>query len=247
MKVALLSIFYGKSSLMTEKDLRQQAWEDSYLRRENHVFQPCDEVVRFVSRYLMRRTDIDTVQSVDPSIQNGELKVIDVGCGIGRNMIFGQSMGLQMFGIELSVVAVEKAKRWMSKLGQDPDRILQGDVRNLSWSDNFFDHALSDSVLDSMPYEIAEQGVAEVARILKPKGLFYCNLIGKYSDISLPDEKVVTDTHEKNTIQSYFDRNKIHKLLDPFFEIIQCEHHTIEDQEEHPLRSRWHVVGRLIP
>ena len=33
----------------------KQAWEKSYLRGDNHVFYPHEEVIRFVSKYIRKR------------------------------------------------------------------------------------------------------------------------------------------------------------------------------------------------
>ena len=62
-------------------------WDSSYGRRENFVFSPSDEVVRFFSRSLRRRVGLDEIVDVY-SGANGT-RVIDIGCGLGRNVVFG--------------------------------------------------------------------------------------------------------------------------------------------------------------
>jgi SAM-dependent methyltransferase len=225
------------------------AWDSSYARSENHVFQPCDEVVRFVARYLRRRVGLNEVVDVLPGAKAA--RVVDVGCGIGRNLVFGADMGFEMYGNDLSAHAVAMAQEWMSrKLGPTAkERIVACDVRNLPWESRFFAHAISDSALDSMPFEVAQAGVAEISRIMQPGGYFYCNLISGDEtgrEANFCGEVVVDAQHERNTIQSYFNKAKIGRLIEPLFEIVSLQLHQIHDERAGRFFGRWHVVSRRL-
>lgn len=230
----------------SQSDNLSEDWDRSYERQENHVFWPSDSVVRFVSSRLRKRVGLDSVRDVLPGAKGG--KMLDLGCGIGRNLNFGHLMGLEMYGIELSSVAVATARRWMKEAypGSVAEHVQVGDVRRLPWQDGFFDHALSDSVLDSMAFPIARQGVAEVARTVKPGGYFYFNVVAE-SDAAgtfFAGERSVTTTHEQGTIQSYFDVAKIDALLDGRFETLSRELHTIANASTGARIERWHVVAK---
>lgn len=224
-----------------------EIWDESYLRLENHVFYPCEEIVRFVSRYLRRRVGLDEVIDVIPGALGS--RVVDIGCGIGRNMVFGTEMGLQMYGNDHSAQAVSVAQKWLGKsVGTAAnERVIASDVREIPWGDAFFDHAISDSALDSMPFEVAQAGVSEIARIVKSGGLFYCNLISGDEtgrDANFCEDVVVQGDHEHNTIQSYFNHTKIVRLFEPLFEIISCQLHQITDPQKGTRIGRWHIVSR---
>jgi SAM-dependent methyltransferase len=223
------------------------AWDSSYLRRENHVFYPCDEMVRFVARHLRRRVGIDEVVDVLPGAQGS--RVVDIGCGIGRNLVFGTDMGLEMYGNDLSAQAVAVAQEWLGrKIGPVArERVIASDVRQLPWEDGFFAHAMSDSALDSMPFEVAQAGVAELSRIVRPGGFFYCNLISGDETGRDPEfcgDVVVQTDHERNTVQSYFNRTKVRRLIEPVFEMVSCQLHQITDPRRGTRIGRWHVVSR---
>lgn len=237
--------------MMTSKSEQQpdtQVWDSSYGRRENFVFSPCDEVVRFFSRYLRRRVGLDDVVDVYPGAKGS--RVIDIGCGIGRNVVFGTEMGMEMYGSDLSANAVEIARTWLAKkLGPEEagKRLVASDIRKQPWPDQYFSHAMSDSAMDSMPFEIAQEGLGEIVRIVQPGGLFYCNLISGDEtgrDPNFNGEEVVNSVHENGTIQSYFNRTKIRRLLEPQFEIISCKLQQISDPVENTRSGRWHVVSR---
>lgn len=232
---------------MTAEQLCTQAWDNSYSRNENFLFSPGDEVIRFVARYLRRRVDVDTI--LDIATSAGDSRVLDVGCGIGRNILFGANMGLDMYGNDLSSTAVAKAVNWLSaQLQQDmTKKIIASDIRTLPWEKNFFDHAMSDSVLDSMSFEVAQAGVADVARVMKSGGYFYCSLISGDEtgrDSNFCDEQLVDGKHEKDTIQSYFNHTKVKRLLEPIFEILDCSLTQIKNPVKNTHHGRWHVISR---
>jgi len=215
---------------ISNRDTPTKDWDNSYIRRENFVFWPSEGSIRFISRYIRKRVDLGIFEDVMPGAKGA--KVLDLGCGIGRHIQFGLQMGLDIYGIELSAIAVDVARKWAGNVmqGGEIDHIHQGDIRKLPWPDGFFDHALSDSVLDSMPIDIACNGILELARVLKSGGLFYCNLIAEKDPVSgdfFSGERVVTTSHEYGTIQSYFDKAKINSLFADYFEILSCELHSI--------------------
>jgi len=232
------------SSDPSTAEAERQAWEESYGRRENFVFYPHEEVIRFVARYLRRRIGFEEFVDIAPGIATARL--LDVGCGIGRHLAFGLDMGLEMYGIDWSRQAIETARSWLSRRGVlAPEHHARvGDVRQLPWPDGFFDHALSHGVLDSMPFVTAELGAEEIARVLKPGSLFYCDLIAPTESQLGNEEVVVQTTHEQNTIQSYFDKERIHRLVDSVFDLEECTL-TRRDQTINPRSdNRWSLILR---
>ncbi|HKY82084.1 MAG TPA: methyltransferase domain-containing protein, partial [Sphingobium sp.] len=219
----------------------------SYARHENFLFWPSDEGVKFFSRYLRRRVGIDEIVDVLPGAKGS--RMVDVGCGIGHYLTFGTEMGMEMDRNDISTKAIETARHYLAqKVGPVAnERALQGDIQKLPWAEGFFAHAMSDSVLDSMPFEVAQVGTTEIARITRPGGYFYCTLISGDETGRDPDfcgELVVEGKHEHGTIQSYFNYVKIKRLLEPFFEIQNCSLIQVRNQASKTHHGRWHVVAR---
>ena len=221
------------------------AWNQSYDRNENHLFYPSEEVIKFVSRNIVKRKHIDTKKS-----SRNNNKIVCVACGIGRHVKFCYEMGLDSFGCDLSENAVKKAKSFLTHYYSDYDdsKIICSSVENLPWNDSYFNYAISDSALDSMPTDIAKKGILEIYRILKPNGLFYCSLIsplGSDLDINFDGEITIDTDFEKGTIQSFFNYEKIKKLLEPQFKIISCELSTkILPNGAYNGESRWHIISK---
>jgi SAM-dependent methyltransferase len=224
------------------------AWDESYARNENYLFLPTDQTVTFFARYLRRRVGQDEVIDMRPGAAGS--RMIDVGCGIGRYLLYGTDLGMEMHGVDRSINAVEKARQLLAnRIGEVAnERVAQSDIRKLPWGDRFFAHALSEGVLDSMPYETAKAGVGEIARVTEPGGYFFCTLISGDEtgrDAEFRDEVIVQNQHEKDTIQSYFNYEKVVDLLEPRMDIVDCTLIQMHNRTKNTHKGRWHVVCRV--
>ena len=225
----------------------KDSWEKSYRRGDNFVFYPHEEVIRFVSKYIRKQTGLNDFLNVATLVPHSTPKVLDLGCGIGRHVKFCYEMGLDAHGVDLSEVAIKMARSWLSSVGSfDADsRIVQADVRQLPWGDGYFTFAVSHGVLDSMPWEIARAACLELARVMVPGGLFYCDLISG-DDSSHAREysgaEVVRTKHEENTVQLYFNMQLIRDLIRDCFAIKECKLIRSEDVLSGGYHSRYHLV-----
>lgn len=227
----------------------QQEWDRSYDNRDNFVFYPHEEVIRFVSKFICKRIGLNEFCDVAPASIQG--RVLDLGCGIGRHVIYCHDMGLDAYGIDLSSKAVQVAVEWAAQKGlNDPGRkVREGDIRKLPWDDGYFNYAISHGVLDSMPFEIARAACLELARKMVKGGLFYCDLISgddsKHSR-EYSGEEVVATNHEQGTVQLYFNLPKIHAMIDGAFEIVECVLIRREEVLRGGYASRYHLTLRKV-
>ncbi len=228
-------------------DNREREWNASYERHDNFLFHPHEEIIRFVSRHIRKR--VGFAEFVDVDSGPGNRKVLDLGCGIGRHVIFAHQMGLDVHGVDLSRSAVAEAVRWASREGipDAGDRIVCSDLRNLPWPDATFRFVISHGVLDSMYFAVARAAIAETARVMERGGLLYCDLIsgddsGHFREFA--GEEIVVTSHEQGTIQSYFNFRKIQDLAAELFEIVQVTLISRQDVLTGGSRSRYHIVLR---
>lgn len=212
-------------------------WNDAYLRGGNICFWPNEEIIRFVSKYVRKRIDINEFINI-----RDFNKGFDLGCGIGRHVKFLDEMGFDIYGMDLSEVAINKGKQWMETLGKKDltKKIVVGNILDIPFESAYFDFIVSHGVLDSMSYEIAVKGIKEVVRILKTGGLMYCDLI---MDPTLEAyEEIVTMEHEHGTVQSYFDRDKVDDLLGSYFKILEFKINSTSDENNRVISRRAHIV-----
>ena len=224
---------------------RKNAWEKSYSRGENFVFYPHEEVIRFVSKFIRKRTGIN--KFTDVVRLSNEKRILDLGCGIGRHVKLCHEMGLNTYGVDLCETAIALARSWLGKSGM-PDaneRLIQGDIRRLPWRKHKFTFALSHGVLDSVPFDIAREACFELSRKMILGGLFYCDLISGDDSLHAREfsgAEVVCTTHEKNTVQLYFNMQLIDKLIKNCFFLKECRLIRSEDILRGGYRARYHLV-----
>jgi ubiquinone/menaquinone biosynthesis C-methylase UbiE len=95
------------------------------------------------------------------------LKVLDVGCGQGIDLIEYARAGAEVTGVDLTQRHVELAREHVEAMGLAAE-ILQGDAEHLPFADAMFDRVSSNGVLHHTPdIDAALRGIL---RVLKPEG-----------------------------------------------------------------------------
>lgn len=99
-----------------------------------------------------------------PSQMGG--RVLDVGCGTGRLLqdIQQRNASTELFGIDISDAMLALARE---KIGATAT-LITADLTQLPFADSYFDAIVSSSVLHYL--ENQQQGIAEMARVLRPGG-----------------------------------------------------------------------------
>lgn len=90
--------------------------------------------------------------------------LLDVACGKGRFLKISQEQGLKVYGIDISEIALAQARDYF----RTPSLALASG-ESLPFRDNFFDYITN---LGSLEHFLSpENGVQEMARIIKPEGI----------------------------------------------------------------------------
>jgi ubiquinone/menaquinone biosynthesis C-methylase UbiE len=93
-------------------------------------------------------------------------KVLEVGCGTGKNLMLYRQAGCSVYGIDLSPSMLEVAR---TQLGEGADLQL-GNASNMPYQDNFFDLVIAMFILHEMPSEIRPPVMREMIRVTKQEG-----------------------------------------------------------------------------
>jgi|TARA_B100001093_G_scaffold520294_1_gene614405 ubiquinone/menaquinone biosynthesis C-methylase UbiE len=227
--------------------LKKNNWNKSYENKDNFVFYPNEEIIRFISKYIRKKTGLDSFINIDKK----NPKILDFGCGIGRHVKFLDDYKLDAYGFDLSEEAIYYAHQYFKKLNLDhlQKKIIVSDITNLPYESKYFNYMLSHGVLDSMSYEIAKKGIKELHRVMDSKGIIFFDLISTL-DTSFKKgnnmDQLVENDHENGTIQSYYNLNKINNLLNDKFTIIELYENSRIDHINNSLLNRFNVVAQKI-
>lgn len=227
-------------------NLKSREWDISYVNRDNFVYYPHEEVIRFTSKYIRKRIGFDEFED-RALLGAANPRGIDLGCGIGRHVKFMHEYGLEGYGLDLSQVAIDTAKDLLARQGLEmlSERLTCGSLTEMPYPDDFFEFGLSHGVFDSMPFAVARLAMAETARCLKRGGLVYIDLISGDDHRHFPEfnaEEVVETAHEQGTIQSYFNWSKINVLIDSLFCVREATLIRKSSVAGPGYHSRYHLV-----
>jgi tellurite methyltransferase len=106
-------------------------------------------------------------------------RILDAGCGDGRNLRFLLARGFECWGVDRDPAAVTQVRRLAASLGGDaaPERFQVTDVDRLPWPDASFDAVVCSAVLHFADGEAHfVRMVDELWRVLAPRGLFFARL-----------------------------------------------------------------------
>lgn len=132
-------------------------------------------------------------------------KVLDVGCGNGRDCKYIAEKGFEINGIDLSVGMLKIAK----------ERIPEGnfevmDMTNMTYPENSYDGIVSNCSLFHVPIEELPRTLANFKKILKPNGKLFLTLQEGNGE-SMIEEPYRPGVH---IYMNYFSVDKILDLLE---------------------------------
>lgn len=157
--------------------------------------------------------------------------LLEVGCGVGIDLVHFASAGALVTGVDLSHTAIELARQNFAQHGL-PAELLVMDGEALEFPDNRFDVVYAHGVLQYTAD--AQKMIGEIHRVLKPSGeailMVYnknswLNLLGKITRVPLE--------HEDAPVLRKFSIGEYRRLLQPFtsYQIIP---------ERFPVRTKLH-------
>jgi SAM-dependent methyltransferase len=113
------------------------------------------------------------------------MRILDAGCGGGRNLVYFLKHGFEIFGVDADARAIESVRTIANRLAPHlaASNFRVEPVEQMSFADGFADAVLSSAVLHfAQDEDHFNRMVGEMWRVLKPGGMFFCRLA---SDIGM--------------------------------------------------------------
>jgi cyclopropane fatty-acyl-phospholipid synthase-like methyltransferase len=100
-------------------------------------------------------------------------RILDLGCGSGRHLIFLARHGFDVYGIDMAKSGIKISKKWLDKEGLKANLKIRDIYKKLPYKDNFFDAIVSTQTLHHEKIEKIRKLIKEMERILKINGLIF--------------------------------------------------------------------------
>ncbi|MCR4404557.1 MAG: class I SAM-dependent methyltransferase [Candidatus Acetothermia bacterium] len=179
------------------------------------------------------------------SKERGFRRVLDLGCGTGRHLVYLAREGFEVCGIDISPTGLELARRWLEEEGLKAE-LKQSDMTAIPYPDGSFDGAISIHVIYHGTLEQMRKALAEIHRTLRPGGLALLTFQSKRSyrygrGREIEPDTFIPDIGEDRDIPHHFsDREELEEVLRAF-SILELE--LVERVREQVYRSsHWEVL-----
>lgn len=151
-------------------------------------------------------------------------RVLDVGCGPGRDAAHLQEHGLQVVGIDASTGMIEEARKRVPP----PAEFIQMDMRKLDFPDDSFDGVWCNASLLHIPRDEVQQVLSEIHRVLHYGPLFLAVKEGE-------GDAIVGEAEGEPRFFTYFTIHEIQLLV----EHAGFDVHEVHFGDTDPYGKRW--------
>jgi len=117
--------------------------------------------------------DPDVADLTDTLADEGKNRVLDVGCGVGRHLLYLARHGFEVHGFDFSESAVSRIEERLAGVEYDADLRVADFSETFPYEDESFDAALAFRSIHHTDLDTITHAVEEIYRVLKQSGLVY--------------------------------------------------------------------------
>ncbi|MCK5700822.1 MAG: class I SAM-dependent methyltransferase [Cyclobacteriaceae bacterium] len=186
--------------------------------------------------HLLGNIDIYLLDQILKGRFQKHFKILDAGCGDGRNLIYFVRNGYKVYGIDKDEDSIQMLKHLIKSINKDYplDRFTVGKVGDMPFANHEFDAIISSAVL-----HFAEDNdhfinmFSELDRVLKPEGILFVRMA---TDVGMKD-KIKSMGNGKfylpdGSVRFLLTKEILKKIMDQFgFDFIEPFKSVIVDDE----------------
>lgn len=148
--------------------------------------------------FYERTINADITDSYDKFLKYlaKKAKILDAGCGVGRDTKYFLSKGYDVTAFDASKKMVELSRK------ETGVQVMHSTFQELNF-ENMFDGVWAQASLLHIPYDITQEIYQKIHHSLKPNGIFYASY--KYGDSYMETDQRDFYNMNENNIISYFD------------------------------------------
>jgi len=105
--------------------------------------------------------------------EKGVRRILDLGCGTGRHLLFLLKKGFEVYGLDGSPNGLEIAKNWLTEENLSSELTCQKVEHEFPYKNDFFDAVISIQVIHHNLMKDIKFTVNEILRTLKTEGFIF--------------------------------------------------------------------------
>jgi len=174
-------------------------------------------------RAYAKREPHEDIDSLDQTFRKeGVRRILDLGCGDGRHLVYFARRGYEMCGLDSAPTAVSLADEWLAKEGLSA-QLVSGDMSAIPWPDAFFDAVICVQTINHQLMASVERTISGIWRVLCPGGWLFLTVstdrptgpVTNGREVE-PNTYVLLSGHEKGVPHHFFDMEELLELLVAF-------------------------------
>jgi cyclopropane fatty-acyl-phospholipid synthase-like methyltransferase len=169
-------------------------------------------------------------------------KILDLGCGSGRHVIYLASKGFDVYGTDSASEGINLCRKWLKQLNLKANLKVSSFFEKFPFKDNFFDAIVSIWAIHHGKEKQIKYCIEEIERTLRPKGLILIVVTSTFKGRPVEEKKkieehtwMITKGLEKGVPHHIFSKQMV-KSYFKNFEILGLH----KDKYEH-----WCLLGKL--
>ena len=108
--------------------------------------------------------------------ENGVRRILDVGCGTGRHLVYFARNGFNVYGFDSSAHALVLAEKLLQEVALSANICEHRMEKTFPYPDNFFDAVLSIQVIHHNLIQDILHSISEIERVLVPSGYLFISV-----------------------------------------------------------------------
>lgn len=204
---------------------QESIWEKEYQQSKLVTLgdEPQSDVLRYL-KFLKKEQGV--------GLKN--LKILDLGCGTGRNANYLAELGNEVAGIEISITAIRLAETRARQMGVKVKYLKQSMGETYPFANNYFDLVIDITSSNSLNEVERQKYLVEVDRVLKTGGNFFVRALNKEGDKNAKNLLKTSPGREHDTYimkglgltERVFDRKDFVELYSKYFKILELSKKT---------------------
>ena len=183
-------------------------WNDIFTEKGKVFLEPHSEMERITTIFKNKKIQ----------------KVLDLGCGTGRHLIYLSKQGFETYGFDASSKGISLSRQWLAEENMKAEIKLHRMEERFPYEDNFFDAIISIKVIHHNKMKEILKTVSEIERVVKTHGIIFFTfptLDGPWRDRSQLEE-IESGTYlpmsgkEKGLPHHFFTLEEINDVFSSF-------------------------------